>query len=171
MLPPTEFLRRPALWLRGLDDTGATTTWSPNFGFAIAAQRVSDDQLEGVSLENVRAFWNAAEKIHRQTMEEFAHVRIKRPGTIEDDVAQFGHGNARAGGSDWRTVGAQADVVDSDINGVGICERTVTYRKLKCQCFGRIRRHDVRRIETRLCHVAVDNRHRRCASGLRPGVG
>ena len=72
MLPPTEFLRRPARWLSGMTDVGATITWSPNFGFALAAQRVAGDQLEGVDLGNVRAFWNAAEKVHRQTMEEFA---------------------------------------------------------------------------------------------------
>jgi acyl-CoA synthetase (AMP-forming)/AMP-acid ligase II len=71
LLPPTEFLRRPALWLRGLSDTGATTTWSPNFGFALAAQRLEDRELEGVSLENVRAFWNAAERVHLDTMQAF----------------------------------------------------------------------------------------------------
>jgi fatty-acyl-CoA synthase len=71
MLNPLEFVKRPALWLRGLSATGSTVTWSPNFGFAISAQRVSDDELSGVDLSHVRAFWNAAERIHLETMQAF----------------------------------------------------------------------------------------------------
>jgi acyl-CoA synthetase (AMP-forming)/AMP-acid ligase II len=71
MLSPTEFVRDPALWLRGLHNTGATTTWSPNFGFALAAQRVADADIQGVQLDGVRAFWNAAERIHYETLLAF----------------------------------------------------------------------------------------------------
>lgn len=71
MLAPHEFIRRPALWLRGLHDTGATVTWSPNFGFAVAARKVRDAEVEGVRLDGVRAFWNAAERIHLHTLERF----------------------------------------------------------------------------------------------------
>jgi acyl-CoA synthetase (AMP-forming)/AMP-acid ligase II len=74
MLSPMDFVNKPALWLRGLSDTGSTITWSPNFGFAITAEIVRDDQIEGVSLNRVRAFWNAAERIHIETM----HVFYKR---------------------------------------------------------------------------------------------
>jgi acyl-CoA synthetase (AMP-forming)/AMP-acid ligase II len=75
MLSPVEFVRNPALWLRGLSETGSTVTWSPNFGFAITAQRVRETELEGVRLDSVRAFWNAAERIHLQTMQAF-HTRF-----------------------------------------------------------------------------------------------
>lgn len=71
MLGTLDFLKRPARWLRGLSDTGATLTWSPNFGFALAAQRIRDGELDGVQLDGVRAFWNAAERIHLETMEAF----------------------------------------------------------------------------------------------------
>jgi len=71
MLGPQEFVKTPALWLRGLHDTGSTVTWSPNFGFALAAQRVKEEQLTGVRLDGVRAFWNAAERIHLSTMRAF----------------------------------------------------------------------------------------------------
>ncbi|HEV8340189.1 MAG TPA: AMP-binding protein [bacterium] len=71
LLSPQDFVKNPALWLRGLSETGATTTWSPNFGFAIATQRAKDEHLEGVSLHRVRAFWNAAERIHLETMQAF----------------------------------------------------------------------------------------------------
>lgn len=71
MLSPQDFIRQPSSWIRGLSDTGATITWSPNFGFAIATSRIADDELDGVRLGSVRAFWNAAEKIHLETMRLF----------------------------------------------------------------------------------------------------
>ncbi len=73
MMSPIEFVRKPALWLRSLQATGSTVTWSPNFGFAITAERVRDDEIEGVRLDHVKAFWNAAERIHLETIEAFFH--------------------------------------------------------------------------------------------------
>lgn len=75
LMSPADFVRAPAGWLRGLHETKATVTWSPNFGFALAAQRASDQELSGVRLEGVRAFWNAAERIHLRTLEDF-HARF-----------------------------------------------------------------------------------------------
>lgn len=71
MLSPQLFVRQPSLWLRKLWESRATVTWSPNFGFAVAAQRTKDDQLDGVRLDRVRAFWNAAERVHLETMQAF----------------------------------------------------------------------------------------------------
>jgi acyl-CoA synthetase (AMP-forming)/AMP-acid ligase II len=71
MLNPIDFVNKPALWLRGLSDTASTITWSPNFGFAITAEIVRDDQIENVRLDRVRAFWNAAERIHIETLQAF----------------------------------------------------------------------------------------------------
>jgi acyl-CoA synthetase (AMP-forming)/AMP-acid ligase II len=71
MMEPSEFVKRPAQWLHGLHQTGASVTWSPNFGFAITAQRVRDAEIEGVRLDGVRGFWNAAERIHLHTMQQF----------------------------------------------------------------------------------------------------
>ncbi len=79
MLRPEAFVKKPSLWLRGLADSGSTVTWSPNFGFAIAAQRVSEAEMEGVRLDGVRAFWNAAERIHPETMRAF-HQRFEPYG-------------------------------------------------------------------------------------------
>ena len=83
MMRPTDFVRTPALWLRGLFETGATVTWSPNFGFAITAQRVRDSEIEGVRLDGVRAFWNAAERIHYETVRAF-HERFAPVGVRLD---------------------------------------------------------------------------------------
>ena len=72
MQKPQEFVKRPASWLRGLAETGATLTWAPNFGFALATERIRDDEIDGVRLDRVRAFWNAAERVHLETIEEFS---------------------------------------------------------------------------------------------------
>jgi acyl-CoA synthetase (AMP-forming)/AMP-acid ligase II len=71
MMSPFDFVKRPVSWMRGVFDTGATITWSPNFGFALAAQRVRDAEMEGISLDHVRGFWNAAERIHYETIVAF----------------------------------------------------------------------------------------------------
>jgi fatty-acyl-CoA synthase len=82
LLSPQDFIRRPALWLRSLSATRATTTWSPNFGFAVAVRKIRDDELEGVRLDEVRGFWNAAERIHPESIDafydRFAPLGVKR---------------------------------------------------------------------------------------------
>ncbi len=74
-MTPHDFIKRPALWLRTLSNIQATVTWSPNFGFAVCAAAVRDADLEGVRLDEVRAFYNAAERIHQSTIQRF-HERF-----------------------------------------------------------------------------------------------
>lgn len=71
MFSAFDFVKSPALWLQILSDSKATITWSPNFGFALAANSASEMSLEGVRLDGVRGFWNAAERIHLETIESF----------------------------------------------------------------------------------------------------
>jgi len=85
MMSPIDFVKRPFTWLRGLSTTGATVTWSPNFGFALAAQRVTDAELAGIRLDHVRAFWNAAERIHFETFAAF-YERFRTVGVRLDSL-------------------------------------------------------------------------------------
>jgi acyl-CoA synthetase (AMP-forming)/AMP-acid ligase II len=86
LLSPQAFVKRPSLWARGMCDTGATLSWSPNFGFALAARQVPDEELQGVRLDHVRALWNGAERVHtdtvRQFEQRFAPLGLK-PGTVK----------------------------------------------------------------------------------------
>ncbi len=84
-LQASDFVKRPAAWLRAVHDTGATTTWSPNFGFAMTAQRVTDEEMEGVRLDHVRGFWNAAERIHAESILQFRE-RFRSFGLAEHAV-------------------------------------------------------------------------------------
>ncbi len=79
LFSPHEFVKRPYLWLKAMQDTGSTFTWSPNFGYAITAQRARDRQIEGLDLSHVKAFWNAAERIHYDTVVAF-YERFKDYG-------------------------------------------------------------------------------------------
>jgi len=79
LIDPLDFIRKPEIWLRVIHRVGATQTWAPNFGYAIAAQRVRDADIEGVRLDRVRGFWNAGEKVHASTFEEF-HARFRDRG-------------------------------------------------------------------------------------------
>jgi len=71
MISPEEFVRRPELWLQAIHSERATISWSPNFGFALATQRIRNEDLTGVRLDHVRGIWNAAERIHHQTLVAF----------------------------------------------------------------------------------------------------
>ncbi|HKX74172.1 MAG TPA: AMP-binding protein [Acidimicrobiia bacterium] len=71
MMSPHDFVKSPVSWLRGLTETRANVTWSPNFGFALATQRIREEELEAVELSHVSGFWNAAERIHLSTMIDF----------------------------------------------------------------------------------------------------
>jgi acyl-CoA synthetase (AMP-forming)/AMP-acid ligase II len=92
MMSPQDFVKTPALWLQALSSTGATTTWSPNFGFSLAATRAKEEELEGVQLEHVRGFWNAAEKIHLETM--LAFQKRFAPYGLSPDALKTNYGCA-----------------------------------------------------------------------------
>ena len=89
---PLDFLRRPALWLDTLSRYKATYTSSPNFGFeyCLSAERVPDNQLEGLDLSSVQVFMNASERVrpstYRSFLERFAKYGL-RPAAL---VAAYG---------------------------------------------------------------------------------
>ncbi|HVR79555.1 MAG TPA: AMP-binding protein [Acidimicrobiia bacterium] len=90
MMDPHAFVKRPIDWMRGLQETGATVTWSPNFGFALLAQRTSARHLEGLDLSHVRGFWNAAERIHARTYAHFLEVFSEAGVRAETLKTNFG---------------------------------------------------------------------------------
>ena len=92
MFSAFDFVKKPSLWLRALADSEATMTWSPNFGFALATNNITDESLDGVRLDHVHSFWNAAERIHLETMEGF-HRRFAKHG-VKQSALKTNHGMA-----------------------------------------------------------------------------
>jgi 1-acyl-sn-glycerol-3-phosphate acyltransferase len=71
LMPPTAFLARPARWLRAVHDYRGTLSASPNFGYELAARRVTDEELKGLDLSCLRVLFNGAEPVHPETLDRF----------------------------------------------------------------------------------------------------
>ena len=71
IMPPTAFLTRPARWLRAIHQYRGTLTASPNFGYELCAQRLSDQDLTGLDLSSLRVAFNGAEPVYPDTLERF----------------------------------------------------------------------------------------------------
>lgn len=71
LFSPELFVARPALWLRAISRYRATLSPAPNFAYALAAERVRDEELDGVDLSCWRVALNGAEPIAPPTIERF----------------------------------------------------------------------------------------------------
>ncbi len=71
LLPPEAFVARPALWLKALSETRATISPAPNFAYALATERIRDEELEGIDLANWRVALCGAETVVAEVLERF----------------------------------------------------------------------------------------------------
>ncbi len=71
LIPTTDFVREPRLWLEALHRYGGTISWAPNFAYALCTQRIRDDQLVGLDLSTWRLAINAAEPVLAHTIDAF----------------------------------------------------------------------------------------------------
>jgi acyl-CoA synthetase (AMP-forming)/AMP-acid ligase II len=72
LVPPERFVARPALWLRALARHHATISVAPNFAYALAAERVRDEELAGCDLSEWRVALCGAETVSAATLRAFA---------------------------------------------------------------------------------------------------
>ncbi len=70
---PTDFLKRPILWLQTLSRVRATYTSSPNFGFeyCLREDRIPTHELCDLDLSSVRILMNASEPVRAETYRRF----------------------------------------------------------------------------------------------------
>lgn len=71
LLPPEAFVARPALWLRTLSRYRGVVSPAPNFAYALCAERIRDEELEGVDLSSWRIALNGAETVSASVMRRF----------------------------------------------------------------------------------------------------
>jgi len=71
LLPPETFVADPARWLRAISRHRATVSPAPNFAYALAADRIRDEELDGVDLSSWRVAINGAETVTAETLERF----------------------------------------------------------------------------------------------------
>jgi len=78
-LSPMAWVAVPSLLLQAISAERATLCWLPNFAYQFMADRVRDDELEGVRLDSVRLLVNCSEPVRREAHDRF-HARFARYG-------------------------------------------------------------------------------------------
>ena len=73
MMSPMTFLQRPARWLQGISKHNVTISGGPNFAFQLCADKIDDDELNGVDLSSLEVAFNGAEPIRSSTIDAFTH--------------------------------------------------------------------------------------------------
>ena len=72
LIPPELFVARPAVWLRALAKYRATISPAPTFAFGLCAEKIRDDQLQGVDLSHWRVALCGAETVVPAVLDRFA---------------------------------------------------------------------------------------------------
>ena len=71
LIPTTDFMREPALWLWAITRYRGTISWAPNFAYALCAGRIAEEELVGLHLSSWRIAINAAEPVLAHTIDAF----------------------------------------------------------------------------------------------------
>ncbi len=74
LIPTLSFVRQPNLWMETVNRVGGTISFAPNFAFALAARRATDEHLSRWDLSKLRLVGCGAEPIHAETLRNFHRV-------------------------------------------------------------------------------------------------
>ena len=70
-LATSDFVRRPLLWLRIISDHGATTTYSPSFGYELAARRSGRAEDGAIDLSKLRVAGIGGDMVRPEALQAF----------------------------------------------------------------------------------------------------
>jgi fatty-acyl-CoA synthase len=70
-IDPFEWVVAPSLLLEAISAERATVTWLPNFAFSMMADKIKEEDLEGVTLDSCRMFINCSEPVRPRDQEKF----------------------------------------------------------------------------------------------------
>lgn len=70
-LSPLEWVLSPAMLPRAISDERATLCWLPNFAYNFMADRIREEDLQGVSLESLRLVVNCSEPVRADSHDRF----------------------------------------------------------------------------------------------------
>jgi 8-amino-7-oxononanoate synthase/acyl carrier protein len=71
MMSPFTFLAKPIRWLRAIDKYRVTISGGPNFAYDLCAQKVTDEEMQGVNLSSWEVAFNGAEPVRPDTLRKF----------------------------------------------------------------------------------------------------
>ena len=81
-----EWIMVPSLILEAISKEKGTITWQPNFAYNILADKVHEDEIEGISLESMRLFINCSEPVRDRSNNLFFD-RYKKYGVKEKSLS------------------------------------------------------------------------------------
>lgn len=117
---PREFARRPLQWLKLISDNRATISYSPSFGYDVAARRAQTQSIQGLDLSCWRAAGIGADMIQPPLLERFAAAFAPAGFDPRAYVASYGMAETCVAASFApRGVGIVADIVDRDALAAG----------------------------------------------------
>ena len=85
LIPPELFVARPGVWLRAISRHRATISPAPNFAYGLCADRVQDQELEGVDLSCWKVALNGAEPVTPRVLRRFVQ-RFEPHGLLPEAV-------------------------------------------------------------------------------------
>ncbi len=94
IMTPTQFVKRPALWLKAMHQHKCTIATAPNFGFDYCSRLVSEKDLNELDLSHVKHLFIGAEPIRVSTVQSFL-AKFKRCG-ITPSVIRPAYGLAES---------------------------------------------------------------------------
>lgn len=86
-ISPTTFARRPGIWMRMISKNRCTITYSPSFGYGLAARRYRGDELD---LTCLRVTGIGGDMIEHDVLERFTEVFAPSGFRHEAFVASYG---------------------------------------------------------------------------------
>ncbi len=70
-IDPFEWVLAPILMMEAASAEKATITWLPNFAFNLLADKIKEDEMEGLDLSSLRLVINASEPIRPESFKKF----------------------------------------------------------------------------------------------------
>lgn len=85
LMTPIQFVKRPALWLKGMSDNRCTIATAPNFGYDYCARLISEKDTASFDLQCVKHLFIGAEPIRVSTIQSFVD-KFRKAGIDESKI-------------------------------------------------------------------------------------
>lgn len=85
LMTPVQFVKRPALWLKGMSEHKCTIATAPNFGYDYCSRLVSDKDTAELDLNCVKHLFIGAEPIRVSTIQSFVD-KFRQAGIDENKI-------------------------------------------------------------------------------------
>ncbi len=85
LMTPVQFVKRPALWLKGMSEHRCTIATAPNFGYDYCSRLVSERDTNSLDLHSVKHLFIGAEPIRVSTIKAFVD-KFRNAGITENKI-------------------------------------------------------------------------------------